>query len=221
MTDPSRRRPTDLPTLPSVHLSVAPNIIRVVRWIQWTLAGIILCASGISSWWWWETSGLEEEAARYAVAAARTGEWNRQTSAQMRAEQLTLTAQQIDAIKQDVAFINHLADKRAFSWTQLLSDLEEALPPGTSIGKIQLDMKESNVTFDGLAASMQHLNGLMASFQSRPAFSHPILHHHKIVEAEKPSGRHDVEEGLESAPARVEYSLTVQYRRFSEHERSR
>jgi Tfp pilus assembly protein PilN len=201
------------PGIPSVHLSVAPRTIRLVRWIQWTLTGMILCAGWLSGWWWWESRTLAEEAARYAVAATRTEELNRQFAAAMRAEQLTLTPQQIAGIKQEVAFINQLADKRAFSWTQLLSDLEDALPPGTSIGKIQLDMKESLVTFDGLAARMQDLNALMASLQSRPAFSHPVLHHHKIVEAETAHGRPEVEGHPERTPAGVEYSLTVRYRR--------
>jgi Tfp pilus assembly protein PilN len=196
-----------------VHLSLAPRTVCLVRWIQWTLTGMILCASGLSGWWWWESRSLADEAARYAAAAMRTEELNRQFAAAMRAEQLTLTPQQIAGIKQEVAFINQLADKRSFSWTQLLSDLEEALPPGTSIGKIQLDMKESLVTFDGLAARMQDLNALMASLQSHRSFSRPVLHHHKIMEADKVQGRQAGEDNPERAPAGVEYALTVHYRR--------
>lgn len=214
MTFPSLfSSPAALSGIPSVQLSVAPSAIRVVRLVQWVLSGIMVIACALSGWWWWDSRTLEEEAARYALAATRTEELNRQFTAQMQREQLTLTPQQIATIKQDVAFINQLADKRAFSWTQLLSDLEEALPPATSIGKIQLDMKDSTVTFDGLAVRMQDLNALIASLQTRPAFSHPVLHHHKIVEAQKAQGRLDDGSANEPASVGVEFSLTVTYRR--------
>lgn len=205
-------RPATQAGIPAVHLSVAPPAIRVVRWTQWTLAGSILCACGLSGWWWCESRTLADEAARYASAAARTEELNRQFAAAMRAERLTLTPQEIAAIKQEVTFINQLAGKRAFSWTQLLSDLEDALPPGTAIGRIQLDMKESLVAFDGFAARMQDVNALMASLQSHPAFHRPVLHHHKIIEAETIRGRHETAGRMDRAPAGVEYSLTVRYR---------
>lgn len=215
MTFPSLfSRPAALSGIPSVRLSVAPSTIRVVRLAQWVLSGILAIACALAGWWWWDSHLLEDEAARYVLATTRTEELNRQFTAQMQREQLTLTSQQMATIKQDVAFINQLADKRAFSWTQLLSDLEEALPPATSIGKIQLNMKESMVTFDGLAARMQDVHALMVSLQTRPAFSHPVLHHHKIVEAERAHTRQDDGGGVESpAPVGVEFSLTVTYGR--------
>ena len=205
--------PAALAGIPSVHLSVTPSTVRVVRLAQWVLSGIMVIACALSGWWWWDSRALEEDAARYALATTRAEEFNRQFTAQMQREQLTLLPQQIVSIKQDVAFINQLANKRAFSWTQLLSDLEEALPPATSIGKIQLNMKDSMVTFDGLAVRMQDLNALIASLQTRPSFSHPILHHHKIVEAQKVYDRQDGGGAVESpASVGVEFSLTVTYR---------
>ncbi len=205
--------PAALAGIPSVRLSVAPSAVRVVRLAQWALCGIMVIACTLSGWWWWDSRGLEEEAAHYALAATRTEELNRQFTAQMQRDQLTLLPQQIAAIRQDVAFINQLAVKRSFSWTQLLSDLEEALPPATSIGKIQLNMKESLVTFEGLAVRMQDVNALIASLQTHPAFSVPVLHHHKLVEAQKAHDRQvDGEAGERSAPVGVEFSLTVMYR---------
>ena len=206
-------RPTTLSGIPSVDLSVAPSAIRVVRLVQWILSGIMVMACVLSGWWWWDSRTSEDAAARYVLSATRTEAWNRQFTAQMQREQLTLTLQQMATIKHDVAFINQLADQRAFSWTQLLSDLEEALPPATSIGKIQLDMKDSTVTFDGLAARMQDLNALIASLQTHPAFSHPVLHHHTMVDAQKAQNRQDGGGAVESpAPVGVEFSLTVVYR---------
>ena len=205
-------RPAPGSGIPSIHLSIAPSTIRVVRLVQWVLSGIMILTCALSGWWWWESRTLEDEAARYALAATRTEDLNRHVTAQMEREQLTLTPQQIATIQHEVTFINHLADKRAFSWTQLLSDLEEALPQATSIGRIQLDMKASTVTFDGLAVRMQDVHALMASLQTHPAFSHPVLHHHTMIEAQKAQGRQGDGQANEPASATVEFSLTVTYR---------
>ena len=199
--------------IPSFRLSVAPTSMRILRWMQWTLVAVILCAWGLSGWWWWDSRTVAEEAARYAAAAARTEDLNRQFAAAMGAEQLTLTPNEIAAIKQEVAFVNQLAEKRSFSWTQLLSDLEQALPAGIAIGKIQLDRKESVVAFDGIAPRMQDLNALMTGLQTHPSFSRPVLHHHKVIEADKRQSGSDANDRVDNVPAGVEYSLTVHYRR--------
>jgi hypothetical protein len=74
-------------------------------------------------------------------------------------------------------------------------------------------MKESLVAFDGLAVRMQDVNALIASLQTHPAFSHPVLHHHKLVEAQKAHDRQDDGTAVENpAPVGVEFSLTVTYR---------
>lgn len=200
--------------MPSLHLSVAPPMIRVVRLIQWTLSGIICVAITVAGWWWWDSRTLEEEAVRYELAATRTEDLTRQFTAQMQRDQLTLTAQQIAAIKQDVAFINQLAEKRQFSWTQLLADLEEALPPGTSIGTIQVDFKDATVKIDGTAVRMQDLNALITSLQKRPSFTDARLHHHRLIDAKVPRGKGD-DAGVGDGPSPVglEFSLTVTYRR--------
>lgn len=198
---------------PSLRLSVAPPTIQVVRLIQWALSGILCVALAVAGWWWWDSRGLEDEAARYELAATRTENLTRQFTAQMQREQLTLSVQQIVAIKQDVAFINQLAEKRSFSWTQLLADLEEALPSGTSIGKIQLDFKDSTVKIDGTAVRMQDLNALITSLQIRPAFTQAVLHHHKLVEVKGARGEPDnAGSGEGPSPIAIEFSLTVTYR---------
>ena len=54
-----------------------------------------------------------------------------------------------DLARKDVRFVNQLAEKRGFLWTQLLSDLEEAVPAGISIRTIHRDEKTSTITIDG------------------------------------------------------------------------
>lgn len=203
------QRPSVRAGISTVHLSVAPTMIRIVRGMQWGLTGLVVFAGLLSGWMWWESRTVEEEASRYAAAAERTETFNRQLTAELEQEQLTLSSEHIAAIQQDVVFVNQLAEKRRFSWTQLLHDLEEAFPAGTSIGKIQRDAKASTISIDGHAASMGELQALMTRLQTRPAFRQPVLHHHHVADSSHT-------EGGGAAGATVEFSLTVEYRGLPE-----
>jgi|CXWL01.1.fsa_nt_gi Tfp pilus assembly protein PilN len=191
--------------IPSVRLSVAPRTIHVMRAIQWGLSCLLICASLLTGWMWWETRTVEEEATRYTTAADRTDALNRQFTAQLERDQLTLTASQMAVIQQDVRFVNQLAEKRGFLWTQLLSDLEEAVPAGISIRTIHRDEKTSTITIDGHATSMGTLQTLMTTLEARPAFRQPVLHQHQLVESSH------ADKGGEREAAGVEFSVTVQY----------
>lgn len=202
-------RPSARVEMPSVRLSVVPRMIRVTRGIQWGLSSLAIGAGLFTGWMWWDIHALDEEAERYAVAVERTESFNRQFTAQLEQERLTLSAQQMAEIKEEVLFINQLAEKRGFSWTQLLHDLEEALPAGTAIGKIQRDVKQATITIDGRATGITALNTLMSTLQSRSPFRLPVLHHHKFADSHRADG------GGERDTAGVEFSLTVQYRGLS------
>jgi len=198
---------------PLLRLSFAVPAIHVIRVFQWALSSLLCTALAIAVWCWWSSQALEEAAVRYDLAATRTEDSTRQFSAQMQQDQLNMTIQQIAAIRQDIAIINQLAEKRLFSWTQLLVDLEEALPPGTSIGKIQLDVKDSTVKIDGVAAQMQDLYALIARLQKRPVFTQVVLHNHKFVEGKGSREKTDEGDNGDSPDSvGVEYSLTVTYR---------
>ena len=188
-----------------VRLSVVPRMVRVARGIQWGLLSLTIGGGLFTGWMWWDRHALNEEADRYTAAAERTDSINRQFTAQLEQERLTLSAQQMADIREEVVSINQLAEKRGFSWTQLLHDLEEALPAGTSIGKIQRDVKQTTIRIDGRATSMTALNTLMSTLQSHSAFRQPVLHHHKFADSHRADGGEEPERGG------IEFSLTVQY----------
>lgn len=190
--------------IPSVALSVSPPIIRLVRWMQWGMTAVLITACSLTGWMEWDRRAIEEEATRYAVATARTEALNQHLSAQLEQEQLTLTAAQITSIQEEVVFFNQLAEKRRFSWTQLLHDLEGAFPTGTSIGKIQRDAKAATITIDGQAAGMTELRALMARLETSAAFRQPVLHQHQLESSHR-------DDGGDRGGSRVEFSVTVDY----------
>lgn len=198
------------PLIPSRPFSLVPRHLLVARGIQWGLACLCLGAGLFTGWMGWESRVIEEEVSRYMAATERTEALNRQVTAQLEQERLTRSAEQLTEIQQEVRFVNQLAEKRRFSWTQLLHDLEEAVPPGIAIGKIQRDAHTASMMINGYAASMGELHALMNQLQTRSVFRHPLLHHHQLAAPSSPEG------GAEREGGRVEFSVTVEYQGISD-----
>ncbi|MFO0699942.1 MAG: PilN domain-containing protein [Nitrospira sp.] len=192
--------------IPSMQLSVAPRHIHVLRGLQWGLSGLFLGSSLLTAVMWVKTQEVHEDATRYTEAAERTNALNRAFTAQLERDQLTLSAAQISRIRQEVRVVNQLAEKRDFSWTQLLVDLEEGVPSGISISRIQRDEHMSTITIIGQATGMETLKTLMSTLRSSPGFHEPVLHRHDLSD----SSRHEGEGEHETAG--VAFSVTVHYR---------
>ncbi len=191
--------------IPIRPFSLVSRHMRVAQGIQWGLAVLCLGAGLFAGWMGWESRLIEEEVSHYATATERTEALNQHVTAQLEQGRLTLSAEQLTDIQQEVRFVNQLAEKRRFSWTQLLHDLEETCPPGIAIGKIQRDAHTGTMMVNGHAASMGELQALMSQLQTRPAFRHPVLHHHQFADSSSPEGAAERDGG------RVEFSVTVEY----------
>lgn len=192
--------------IPSMVLSVAPRHIHVLRGTQWGLSCLLLGSSLLTAVMWVKTQEVYEDATRYAEAAERTNALNRAFAGQLERDQLTLSPKQMAMIQQEVRLVNQLAEKRDFSWTQLLADLEEAVPSGISVSRIQRDEHMSTITIIGHATGMETLKTLMSTLRSSPGFHEPVLHRHDLSD----SSRHEGEGEHETAG--VAFSVTVHYR---------
>ncbi|MBX3349025.1 MAG: PilN domain-containing protein [Nitrospira sp.] len=189
-----------------MRLSVAPRHIHVLHGLQWGLSGLFLGSSLLTAVMWAKTQEVREDATRYAEAAERTTALNQTFTAQQERDQLTLSAAQISRIQQEVRLVNQLAEKRGFSWTQLLADLEEAVPSGISVSRIQRDEHTSTLTIAGHATGMETLKTLLSMLQARPGFHEPVLHRHDLSDSSRPAG------AAEPQVSGVAFSVTVQYR---------
>jgi hypothetical protein len=179
--------------IPSQLFSLVSRHMRVAQRIQWGLVFFCMGAGLLAGWMGWESRLIEEEVSRYATATGRTELLNQQVTAQLEQGRLT-----------------QLAQKRRFSWTQLLHDLEETCPPGIAIGKIQRDAHAATMMISGHAASMGELQALMSQLQTRSAFRRPVLHHHQLADSSSPEGAAERDGG------RVEFSVTVEYHGISD-----
>jgi hypothetical protein len=202
-----------VPAVPSLRLAIAPPLVSTLRALQWSLIGLTVLSIGFTGWWWLESQDDAAMAERYEAASARTESLNRQFEAQLAREGLTLPGDQIAMVQGKIAFANLLSEKRAFSWTRLLSELEETVPAHVSIGSVKLDFQQSKVVLDGLARNLQDVNVFVQTLQHHRAFQKAVLAKHEIHKGrEGGAAAMPIEGGADIAGHGIEFTLAVEYR---------
>lgn len=200
-------------TVPSLRLAIAPPIVSTLRALQWILISLTVLSVGLIGRWWQESRDLDAIAERYETATARTETLNRQFEAQLTSEGLTLSDDQIALVKGKIAFANLLSEKRAFSWTRLLSELEETVPANVSIGSVRLNFQQSNITVNGLAKSLQDVNVFVQTLQTHRAFQKAVLAKHQVHKGRDGEAVTLLSEGGMDAPRHsIDFTLAVGYR---------
>lgn len=214
---PQRKGAVPLP--PQLMLTWVPPEVPLLRGAQGGLIGLILLCVGVSVWWWDESRTLNETAERFEAGIARTEIINRQFEASLKRESLTLPGDQIALIQGKIAFANQLTEKRSFSWTRLLSELEETVPAQVSVGSVKLDFHQSRIMLDGVAASLQDVNAFVHALQHHQAFHGAVLVKHEerkkqqATSVNQASGRESIGNG-----SRIEFSLAIEYRAALQNE---
>jgi|GEM_PF-724047 len=205
--------------LPRLYLSLATPGVALARAAQWGMVLLIVGSLGVAFWCWRGSRPLDEKAARYELSTARAQELNRQFADQMARDGLTLTAEEMTTLVRDVKFANQLAENRVFSWTRLLSDLEEAVPPRVSISSVTLNFKESTILLNGAVRALPDLTALVDSLVTHDKFRKVVLSQHR-VQTPPGSATGVSQPGVADTTAntigkessrQVEFSLTVAY----------
>lgn len=166
----------------SVHLEFAPPWVRVLRRSQWGLLGLMLLAWGVAAWCWWEARRAEADVAAYQRATARIEQLIATFQEAMRRDGLVLATEQAEGIRRQVAFMNQLANKRAFSWVQLLHDLGEGVPPHVSIDSVRLNFQDSTIQLRGTVRSLADLKTMVTQLEQHAAFAQVALNDHQQVQ---------------------------------------
>ncbi len=213
---PFLRSPSAVSPVPHIAFSVTPTAITILRVMQW-MAVVLCCASLAVAFTWWNDSVVMEETATHLdKAVQRLNQANTSRAERMTRERLTLSADQIATITRDVRFVNQLAEKRAFSWSRLLADLETTIPPHMALRTVQLNFQDSTVALHGSAASLQDIHTFMTNLEHHAAFRHAALASHRLEHQEsQPAGGSQASmatpDTVHSARG-VDFQLTVGYR---------
>lgn len=202
--------------MPSLPFSITPTAVILLHVLQWMAVIIVVVSVWLAVSWWNDSIEMEETATHLDGVVQRLNHTNVSRSKNMTREGLTLSGDQIATIKHDVQFVNQLAEKRAFSWSRLLADLETTIPPRMALRTIQLNFQDSTVALHGSASSLQDIHAFMSNLEHHAAFRHATLASHRIEHQEsqpaRPSEASPV--GLDTARSArgVDFQLAVGYR---------
>ncbi len=167
-------------SVPRVHIPLSAQGLGLVRLIQAALAGTCLLLFLGMGWLWWETQQIESEIRQDEEAISQLMETSHQFRQQVEAKGYNLSDQWLQTLPQHVAFAEELATHQKFSWTQLLNDLETAVPPRISIESVTLDFRNSSIALSGAALTLKDLSALVNGLEQHPAFQHIVLSNHKV-----------------------------------------
>ena len=198
-----------------LHQEFAPPDVHLVQWIQRGLFLGSAVALVMAGWWSWNSGSVEDLASSYEQAKARTESLASAFKAKMQQDQLIFGQEQVARIREEVAFANQLSDKRSFSWTLLLNDLEETLPPRVSLASIKLNDQESTIVMEGVAERLQDVNEFIQHLQTHRAFNQALLDKHEMRQDSANGRGGDSWTGEGPGPSRhqyLEFRLAVRYR---------
>jgi Tfp pilus assembly protein PilN len=133
---------------------------------------------GLIAWDYQYAKAIRAQAAEVEEAVARVRDNDRRVQGQAQAEGLDVSDAALQKLPNEVAFANQLIDKRAFSWTHLLKDLEEAVPDRIAIQSVRLDFKTLMISLSGSAESLKDLTAFIISLERHPAFKDTVLTNH-------------------------------------------
>ncbi len=130
------------------------------------------------------------------TALQRVQDQDERVLSEARRQGIDLSDAGLQRLPGEVALANQLIEKRSFSWTHFLTELERAIPPRMAINSIRLAPNNALIHLTGSAVSLEDITAFTVTVQNHPAFSDPVLGQHR-----------DAGNGM------VEFDVTVQYRR--------
>jgi len=201
--------------VPTMHLSFQSPAVTVVRGMQWALSLIALTSLGFAVSSLLESRSLDEQSDYYEHALTRQHRVTQLLTEDMARAGLTLTDEQINAVRKEIAFANQLTEKRDFSWTEMLHNLEEGMPPHVSINSVRLNFQDSTIRLQGTVKTIQDLDALVTKLNEAGTFSRVGLTEHNIQTNVGPARRSteavEADQSERRAANAIDFTLTVTY----------
>lgn len=148
------------------------------RLVIMLLAGVIGLGMlwDISQTWlvWQEIQSMES-------ALSQVQNRNRELLKEAQREGLDLSEAALQVLPKEIEFANHLIEKRSFSWTRFLTELERAIPQRIAVNSIRLDPANATIMLTGSARALEDVTTLTVMFQDHPQFKDPVLGQHRVM----------------------------------------
>ncbi|MGZ8405923.1 MAG: PilN domain-containing protein [Nitrospira sp.] len=164
-----------------------------LRWLL--ICNCVLLVIGIC-WNIWHVIFTHQESLIIQAELDRVRQQDLDFMAEAQREGIDLSAEALKRLPSEVELANQLLEKRTFSWTKFLTELEQAIPPRLALSSVRLDQAGTTVRLTGTAAALEDITAFTVGLQDHATFKDPILAQHRVGQ-----------NGL------VEFDVTVQYRR--------
>lgn len=160
----------------------------------WLISGCIGLLLSIV-WSLWQGVLIYEESQIIEAELERVRQLDHMVMAEAKKEGIDLSEGALQRLSSEVDLANQLLEKRTFSWTTFLGELEQTIPPHLALTSIRLDQAGKTVQLTGTATNLEEITAFTVGLQNHATFKDPVLAQHRVG-----SG------GL------VEFDVTVRYR---------
>lgn len=158
------------------------------------IGGCVLLVIGIG-WNLWQAILMHQESLTIQAELDRVRQQDLNLIAEARHEGIDLSESALKRLPFEVELANRLLEKRTFSWTTFLTELERTIPARLALSSVRLDQAGTLVRLTGTAISLEDITTFTVGLQDHATFKNPILAQHRVG----PNGL-------------VEFDVTLQYR---------
>ncbi len=160
-------------------------------WLMWGCIGLLLSIV----WNIWQGGLIYQESQIIAAELERVRQLDNSVMDQAKNEGIDLSEGALRRLSSEVDLANQLLEKRTFSWTTFLTELEQTIPPRLALTSIRLDQAGKTVQLTGTAINLEEVTAFTVGLENHATFKNPVLAQHRVGSS-----------GL------VEFDVTVQYR---------
>lgn len=164
--------------VPRVHMNLAAPGTYYLRLTQFGLHLLTVGTLTLTASFWWLGSSLNQQIDVIEDQVSTVQTANEQLIVQAKTAGLDLSHQAIRGIPPQITFVKQVRERVGFSWTQLLTDLETAVPPDIAMNSVSLDEKTDTILLQGSATSLPELNRLIHQLDKHAAFQNVMLGQH-------------------------------------------
>ncbi len=159
------------------------------------IGSCVLFVSGIF-WNGMQVMATYHECRTIEAELERVRQQDRNLIAEASRDGMDLSDDALNRLSFEVELANQLLEKRIFSWTKFLTELEQAVPSRLALSSVRLDQEGTMVRLTGTAMSLEAVTAFTVGLQDHATFRDPVLTQHRA--------------GVNGL---VEFDVTVRYRR--------
>ena len=164
--------------VPRVHINLSAPGLNHLTLAQFGLKLLTFGGLAVTISLLWVSTTLHKKIDAVADQIYTINTHTRQVVDQGKTTGIDLSDQAIQKIPQHISFVKQVRERVGFSWTQLLTDLESAVPKSLMMRTVSLDEKTNTVLLNGSTQSLQDLTRLIHQLEKHRAFHDVILTQH-------------------------------------------